>query len=46
MKEIGLDKIVSITLQLLEPKTVCPPPPAEILRQIGVKEHFFGEKKS
>ena len=31
MKEIGLDKIVSITLELLERKTVCLPP-AEILR--------------
>ena len=30
MKEIGLDKIISITLELLEPKTVCLHP-AEIL---------------
>ena len=31
MKEIGLDKIVGITLELLKPETVCQPP-AEILR--------------
>ena len=43
MKEICLDKIVSITLELLERKTVCLPP-AEILRLIGVNVHFFVEK--